>query len=774
MSWNDRARGRAGLRCVWLLCVVAWALPGAVAAQGTIEDYRRAERFLMPNRQGLVLNGNVTPEWIRGTDRFWYRRELPGGKEFVLVDPAANVARPAFDHGRLAESLSRAVGREIRPEALPFDRFEFSGSGDAIEATFEGSRWRCDLSTYACEKQPPRPERPRAVSPDGRWQAVVRDHDLYLRNTESGWEVRLTEDGAPDRAYATPLPSPMAMIRERTEQPDQPPAVFWAPDSKRLITYRLDARGVGRLSMVQHAPPDRIRPYFYTYAYPLPEDTVLPTVEPVIFEVGTWRRIPAKMEPIVRQYYGGMGFRWSEDGSRAFVQVVDRGYTRGGIVAIDGRTGDVTAVVDEKGEPYFDMYSRPAPYYLDGSDEVLWPSERDGWMHLYLYDTRTGRLKNRVTQGEWVVRGVVHVDARRRVVYFLASGREPGRDPYLQHLYRIGLDGSGLRLLTPEHGEHAVWFSPTGEYFVDRYSLPDTPPITVLRRASDGAVIRVLERANIDRLLATGWKPPEPFRAVARDGKTDIYGILWRPSTFDPGKRYPVIEQVYTGPHNFFVPKSFDAWSNHAQAIAELGFIVVQIDGMGTAKRSRAFHEVSWKNLGDDGLPDRVGAIRQLAAERPWMDTTRVGVYGHSAGGYDAVRSMLMYPDFYKVGVSSAGNHDHRLDKAVWNTQWMGWPVGEHYEEQSNVTQAHRLKGKLLLVHGDVDENVPVSATLRLVDALIRANKDFEMLIMPNQYHGLGGHPYFIKKRWDFFVRHLLGVEPPAEFRIGERERVAN
>src|SRR5690606_35709542 len=244
--------------------------------------------------------------------------------------------------------------------------------------------------------------------------------------------------------------------------------------------------------------------------YPLPEDTVLPTVEPVIFEVGTWRRIPAKMEPIVRQYYGGMGFRWSEDGSRAFVQVVDRGYTRGGIVAIDGRTGDVTAVVDEKGEPYFDMYSRPAPYYLDGSDEVLWPSERDGWMHLYLYDTRTGRLKNRVTQGEWVVRGVVHVDARRRVVYFLASGREPGRDPYLQHLYRIGLDGSGLRLLTPEHGEHAVWFSPTGEYFVDRYSLPDTPPITVLRRASDGAVIRELERANIDRLLATGWKPPEP------------------------------------------------------------------------------------------------------------------------------------------------------------------------------------------------------------------------------------------------------------------------
>ena len=409
------------------------------------------------------------------------------------------------------------------------------------------------------------------------------------------------------------------------------------------------------------------------------------------------------------------------------------------------------------------------PEFINDGAEVLWASERDGWMHLYLYDGKTGTLKNQITSGAWVVRGIRHVDEDNRVLYFTAGGREAGRDPYLEHLYRVNLDGGGLRLLTPEDANHSIAFSPDGQYFVDTYSRVDHAPISVLRRASDGRTVRDLEQTNIDRLLATGWKWPEPFAAKARDGATDIYGIIWRPSTFDPSMRYPVVEQIYTGPHGFFVPKTFSAYRNTAQSIAELGFVVIQVDGLGTARRSREFHLFSYRNLGDGGIPDHIAAMRQMAQQYPYMDLTRVGIYGHSAGGYDATRAILMHPDFYKVAVSSAGNHDHRLDKAVWNTQWMGLPIDKHYDEQSNVMQAHRLQGKLLLVHGDVDENVPVSATLRLVDALIKADKNFEMLIMPNQTHSLGRHPYFIRKRWNFFVEHLLDVKPPEDFRIGER-----
>lgn len=759
-------RGQVGIVLAWVLL---GSVPGRVYAQGTAEDYARAERFLPSNLDGLVLNERVTPNWIGRSDRFWYRRDLPDGEEFVVVDAARNTRRPAFDHARLAAGLASVLGREVQANRLPLERFEFTDDETAIEVWVDSARWRCSLATYECAAAEPRSEEPAGRrrmgrSPDGKWEVFVRDHNLYVRSTETGEEIQLTHDGERYYAYATPLPSPTAMIRQGTEEPVQPPAVSWSPDSKRFITYRLDARKAGRLSMVQHAPPDRVRPYFYTYVYPLPEDSVLPTAEPIIFEVGTWRRIPVQMEPIQLQYFGGPSVgTWFQDGQRLYVLVNDRGFTWREVREIDARTGAVRVLIREEGDPYVDTSSGAILRFLDQGEEILWGSERDGWMHLYLYDGRTGRLVRQVTKGEWVVRGIVHVDEKARVVYFTAGGREAGRDPYLVHLYRIGLDGRGLRLLTPEDAEHSVVFSPSGRYFVDTYSRPDLPPVSVLRRASDGALVRELERADIEPLLATGWKFPEPFRAKARDGKTDIYGIIWRPSTFDPSKTYPVVEQIYTGPQGFFVPKSFGrALRNSAQSIAELGFIVVQIDGLGTAGRSRAFHNFSYKNLGDGGIPDHIAALRQMAEKYPYMDLTRVGIYGHSAGGYDAAHAMLTHPEFYKVGVASAGNHDHRMDKAWWNTQWMGYPVGDHYREQSNVTLAHRLQGKLLLVHGDVDENVPVSATLQFVNALIEANKDFELLILPNQNHGFGDHPYFVRKRWDFFVKHLLGVEPPA------------
>jgi dipeptidyl aminopeptidase/acylaminoacyl peptidase len=590
----------------------------------------------------------------------------------------------------------------------------------------------------------------------------VRDHDLWVRATETGAETRLTTDGQRDWAYATPIPNPRLMFAQNTDEPEQAAAVFWSPDSKRLLTYRMDTRAAGRLTMVENAPKDGIRPRSFGYIYPLAVDSVLPTAQLVLFNAENWQRMPVKAPLVEQYYYGGPFFSWMPDSRRIQFAEIDRGYTVARWYELDAETGTTRTMLQQQDTPYVDWYGRIAST-LRGGHEAVIGSEADGWMHLYLYDLETGALEKRLTSGEWVVDDIEHIDEDQRVVYFTAGGREAGRDPYLRHLYRVGLDGRGFRLLTPENADHAVSFSPSGKYFVDTYSRVDAAPVSVLRRSNDGSVVVELERADISRLLATGWTPPVPFTAKARDGETDIYGLMWRPTNFDSTLKYPVVEQVYTGPHGFFVPKTFNAYRSTSQAIAELGFVSVMIDGMGTAKRSRAFHVASYQNVGE-GTADHPGAIRQLAARHSYIDTSRVGIYGHSAGGYDAAHAILAYPDFYKVAVSSAGNHDNRMDKAVWNTQWMGWPVTKVYDEQSNITLAPRLEGKLFLMHGDVDDNVPISATLQLVAALIKANKDFDLLIMPGETHGSGGDPYFIRRRWDYFVRNLLGVEPPPQF----------
>jgi dipeptidyl aminopeptidase/acylaminoacyl peptidase len=734
-------------------------------AQGTRADYQRAERFLAPRVDSLVLNERVRPNWLGDSDRFWYVRDLPDGREVVLVDPAGPRRGPAFDHPRLAGVLSAALGRAVEANRLPLDRLSLSATGDTLRIEADRAVWECDLAVYHCVRRPPR-EPPDGVSPDGRWVAFVRDFDLHVRSTESGRELRLTHDGERDRAYATPVPSPTVMVRERSATPPLDPLVFWSPDSRRLATYRIDTRGAGTLSMVQHAPPDRVRPRHYTYHYPLPEDSVLPTGDLFLFAVDHWEPTRVPIAPVVMQYYNAPARpRWSEDGRRLTLVVTDRGYTRRQVLEIDAVSAAARVVVDEVGDPYVDVYGGTILETFDDRG-VLWASERDGWKHLYLHDAATGTPRRQITHGSWVVRDVPHADRRTGSILFTAAGREPGRDPYLRHLYRTDVTGRSVRLLTPEDADHEISVSPTGAYFVDTYSRPHVEPVSVLRRASDGAVVLDLERADITRLLATGWRRPEPFSAKARDGTTDVFGLLWWPSTFDSTRSYPVVEQIYTGPHSFFVPKTFGAYRSTAQAVAELGFVVVQVDGLGTNHRGKAFHMASWKNLGDGGLEDHIAALRQLAARRPYLDLTRVGIYGHSAGGYDAAHAMLTHPEFYQVGVASAGNHDHRMDKAVWNTQWMGWPVGDHYGQQSNVTLAPRLEGKLLLAHGDVDENVPISATLQLANALIEANKEFDLLVLPNQTHNLGRHAYFQRRRWDFFVEHLLGVEPPAGYRI--------
>jgi dipeptidyl aminopeptidase/acylaminoacyl peptidase len=345
---------------------------------------------------------------------------------------------------------------------------------------------------------------------------------------------------------------------------------------------------------------------------------------------------------------------------------------------------------------------------------------------------------------------------------FAASGREAGRDPYQRHAYAIGLEGKGLKLLTPEEADHTVAVSPDGAYLVDTYSRIDSAPVTVVRRASDGRAVREVERADVELLRRSGWPWPEPFAVKGRDGTTDIYGAIYRPSNFDPGRKYPVIDAIYNGPHAVRTPKSFTP-SGPDQALAELGFIVVTVDALGTALRSKAFHDVSYANLGDSGLPDHVAALEQLAARHPQLDLGRVGIYGHSAGGYDAAHALLVRPDFYRVTVASSGTHDSRSDRVWWNELWMGYPVGDHYRRQANTNLAANLRGKLLLVHGGLDDSVHPAATLQLVDALVKANKDFDLLLLPDRGHDQG-NGYFVRRLWDYFVRNLAGVEPPKEY----------
>jgi dipeptidyl aminopeptidase/acylaminoacyl peptidase len=778
-----------------LLTVTAAALlaPTLASAQGTREDYARAEQFLNDDVKKIAFDGQVNPHWIDRTDRFWYLNDGPDGKTFMLVDAAQGTRAPAFDHQRLAEGLSRASGTTYAGHELPFTDIRLRGGAVAFTAAHVW--YSCDLSSYACAKAaapgdddqdegrigPPRPPDPTELpstekfSPDRKLAAFVRNHNMWVRVAATGEEIQLSRDGEHFFDYATPLPSPTLMVAQGTEDVVQAPAVFWSPDSHRIATYVMDQRNFPRLTITQSAPPDQFRPKYYSYAYPLPVDFVLPTAKLVVFDVPLRKEIVVAAKPLVQLYYGGPTVEWFGDSQRFQYREIDRGYTGVRINEVDARTGVTRVAVDEKGSADFLIdTSILVTRAINDGRERIWSSERDGWNHFYLYDTQTGAMKNQITKGDWVIRAIDHVDEKARVLYFSAAGREAGRDPYLRHVYKINLDGSGLTLLTSENADHAASFSPDGKYFVDVFSRVDLPTVSVIRSAEDGHILKELEKADVSKLTAMGWRYPEPFKAKAADGKTDLYGLIWRPTNFNPSKKYPVIENIYTGPQGAFVPKTFAAYRNQQQAIAELGFITVFVDGRGTALRSRAFRDPTYHNLGfGSGSDDHITVFKQMAAKYPYMDLTRVGIWGHSAGGYDSTHAILTHPEFYKVAVSSAGCHDNRMDKATWNEQWMGWPVDKHYEEVSNYTLAPKLQGKLFLAHGDVDENVPTPATIKLVDALVKANKDFEFLIMPNRPHGFGNDPYFVRRRWDYFVKNLLGVDPPPGFKIGQPRATA-
>jgi dienelactone hydrolase len=586
----------------------------------------------------------------------------------------------------------------------------------------------------------------RALSPDGKWRAAIKDKNLVVRNLESEEEIKLTTDGTADDPYV-----------ER---------FYWSPDSAKLVAIQEKVGENREIHFVESSPRDQVQPKLHALHYDKPGDK-LPVARPRLFDVAGRKQIKVP-EDLFTNAWSITELRWP-DAKRFTLLFNERGHQVLRIVGVDGETGQAKAIVDEKSPTFLDYSGKMFTQYLDDTREIIWMSERDGWNHLYLYDGKTGEVKNQITRGPWVVRGVDQVDTAKRQIWFRAGGIRGEQDPYYIHYCRVNFDGTGLVVLTAGDGTHEAEFSPDRRFLIDTYSRVDLPPVTELRRCSDGGLICPLETADATALFETGWRPPEQFVAKARDGKTDIYGIIHRPKKFDSEKKYPVVEKIYAGPQGSFVPKNFAA-SYEAGALAELGFIVVQIDGMGTNNRSKAFHDVCWKNLGDSGFPDRILWMQAAAKKHPEMDLSRVGVYGTSAGGQSALRALLAFGDFYKVAVSDSGCHDNRMDKVWWNELWMGWPIGPHYAEQSNVTQANKLKGNLMLVVGEEDTNVDPASTMQVVNALIKAGKDFDLLYVPGANHGIGASsPYAVRRSRDFMVRNLWGVEP----RAGKTETAA-
>ena len=771
------------LKIASLILLIALPALGQQSNQNpiTAADYARAEKWMGYNTNPLVYRAGVRAVWQDG-ERFWYRVTTAEGTEFVMVDSAKGAKAPAFDHAKLAAALSTAAGATFDAHHLPFMEFELSVDGQTISFTAQRRRWKCNLVANQCAAEATSPAVGQGgvgrggalnqiLSPDRKRAAFIRDFNLWVRDVATGKETQLTNDGVKDFGYATDNAGWTKSDR---------PVLIWSPDSKKIATFQQDQRGVGEMYLVETKVG---HPTLQAWKYPLPGDEVVTTIQRVIIEVETPRVIRLKLPPDQHRSTlcddvkcrGGewADVEWTPDATQLAFVSTSRDHKQAQLRIADAATGNIRDVLEEKVTTQYESgQGRVNWHYLPATNEVIWYSERDNWGQLYLYDATTGKLKNQITTGDGVVTQLLKVDEKNRQLYFLAAGREKGRDPYFSHFYRIGFDGKKLSLLTPEDANHEISLSPSGRFFFDSYSKPDVPPVAVLREAT-GKLISTVEKADISKLLAAGWKPPVPFTVKARDGVTDLYGLMFKPTNLDEQKKYPIINQIYPGPQGGSVgSRSFSAARSDAQALAELGFIVVQIDGMGNPTRSKKFHDNYYGNMGDNTLPDQVTAMKQLAEKYPWIDIDRVGIWGHSGGGYAAAGAMFRYPDFFKVGISESGNHDNRLYEDDWGERYQGLLTKDaggktNYDDQANQNFAKNLKGHLLLAHGTMDDNVPPYNTLIVVDALIKANKDFDLLMLPNQRHGYGSASnYMTRRRWDYFVRYLLGVEPPKNYEL--------
>ena len=746
--------------------------------QLTADDYARAERFLGANTVPLVSGTAGRPTWM-ADGRFWYRATVPGGAAFIVVDPARGTRQALFDQTKLAAALAAATGGTVTAERLPFQTFEMSKDGRSITVDVQRKSWSCDLQSYTCApdsaRVAPRAPDNSTVSPDGRWAVFIRDHNLWAKELASGRETQLTTDGVEGFGYAT---NNAGWVHS------DDPVLTWSADSRQIATFQHDGRGVDDMYLVSTNVGS---PKLEAWKYPLPGDSVIFRLHRVIIRLGTDGQpqvVRLQMPPDAHRSTvsdhvacsdGNVcDLQWYPDGSHVAFISSSRDHKAAWVRVADARTGAVRTVLEERMPTQVGDASLTENLWrvLPASNELIWWSQRDNWIHLYLYDLTTGRLKNRITTGDGNVQEIVRVDEKARTIYFMGQGREKGRDPYFQHLYRIGFDGRGLRLLTPENANHVVTMSPDGRHFVDTYSTPDTPPVTVLRDVN-GRVVQTLERADISRLQAAGWKPPIPIRMKARDGKTDIHGLMYTPTRLDSTRKYPIVNHIYPGPQAGSVgTRSFSPARGDNQALAELGFVVVEIDGMGTPGRSKEFADAYYGRMGDNTLPDQVAGMKELAQRYAFIDIEKVGMWGHSGGGFATAAAMFRHPDFFDVGVSQSGNHDNRNYEDDWGERYQGLLVRndstDNYTAEANQTHAANLRGKLLIAHGAMDDNVPPYNAMLVVDALIKAGKDFDLLLFPHARHGYGvDNNYMMRRRWDYFVRHLLGAEPPREYQIG-------
>lgn len=727
-------------------CISLWA-------QGTVEDYNRAYALREKYNAKHVLYAGVVPHWVDQTSAFWYVRQTEKGKEYVKVDAASKKRTALFDQQKMASALTEKAGREINAYNLPLQNCRLNISLDTLRFQLDGKFWAYSIKNNRLLDEgaiPPRGKerhwmevddekegRP-VTSPDGKWTAFIKNDNVYVREVATGKEKQLSQDGTLSNYYSS--------------------YIQWSPDSKSVVSCRIRPVEKRYVYYVESSPADQAQPKLHKQEYAKPGDELRFKV-PCIFEVESGRRLIPSTELFSHQYELS-GPMWNADSKAITFEYNERGHKVYRVLEMSAVDGSVRTLIEEKEEKYVN-YPRIYRNYLSDGKRIIWSSERDNYNHLYLYDRATGKPLNQITKGEWYVRGVQHVDEANEVIYFSANGMKKGEDPYLIHYYKINFDGSNLVELTPEEGMHQCWYSSDYKYLVDVYSKVDQAPIAVLRDAKNGKIRMQLDKADISALLANGWKAPEVFSAKGRDGKTDMWGVIYRPSNFDPSKKYPVIEYIYSGPGDQYVPKTFSSYNWWMTSLAELGFIVVQVDGMTTSFRSKEFEEVCYKNLKDAGLPDHIAWIKAAAQKYPYMDIDRVGIFGCSAGGQESTGAVLFHPEFYKAAYSACGCHDNRMDKIWWNELWMGYPVDESYSACSNVDNAHLLSRPLMLVVGELDDNVDPASTMQVVNALIKANKDFELVVIPGAHHTMG-EDFGEHKRYDFFVRHLMGITPPS------------
>ena len=727
-------------------CISLWA-------QGTVEDYNRAYALREKYNAKHVLYAGVVPHWVDQTSAFWYVRQTEKGKEYVKVDAASKKRTALFDQQKMASALTEKAGREINAYNLPLQNCRLNISLDTLRFQLDGKFWAYSIKNNRLLDEGAIPSRGKerhwmevddekegrpVTSPDGKWTAFIKNDNVYVREVATGKEKQLSQDGTLSNYYSS--------------------YIQWSPDSKSVVSCRIRPVEKRYVYYVESSPADQAQPKLHKQEYAKPGDELRFKV-PCIFEVESGRRLIPSTELFSHQYELS-GPMWNADSKAITFEYNERGHKVYRVLEMSAVDGSVRTLIEEKEEKYVN-YPRIYRNYLGDGKRIIWSSERDNYNHLYLYDRATGKPLNQITKGEWYVRGVQHVDEANEVIYFSANGMKKGEDPYLIHYYKINFDGSNLVELTPEEGMHQCWYSSDYKYLVDVYSKVDQAPIAVLRDAKNGKIRMQLDKADISALLANGWKAPEVFSAKGRDGKTDMWGVIYRPSNFDPSKKYPVIEYIYSGPGDQYVPKTFSSYNWWMTPLPALGLPVVHVDGMTTSFRSKEFEEVCYKNLKDAGLPDHIAWIKAAAQKYPYMDIDRVGIFGCSAGGQESTGAVLFHPEFYKAAYSACGCHDNRMDKIWWNELWMGYPVDESYSACSNVDNAHLLSRPLMLVVGELDDNVDPASTMQVANALIKANKDFELVVIPGAHHTMG-EDFGEHKRYDFFVRHLMGVTPPS------------